>query len=95
MRKAAVFVAPRRSPLRLLVWAALWMFAGVGLLLFALGLRAPAAYQWAPARTADDERPAFVRPPEVRFNRERRRWADRFNVSLFDCSSSPDGYSVK
>ncbi|KAI6220915.1 hypothetical protein M3Y99_01582200 [Aphelenchoides fujianensis] len=73
MRKAAVFVPPRRSPLRLrlLVWAALWLFGGVGLLLFALGLRAPAVwppstvFQWAPDRTADDERPAFVWPPEM------------------------------
>ncbi|KAI6226108.1 hypothetical protein M3Y99_01327100 [Aphelenchoides fujianensis] len=146
MRKAAVFVPPRRSPLRLLVWAALWLFGGVGLLLFALGLRAP-AQRPAPSRRADNDQPAYVWPPEcvfgaehlpellaapqlfankfvpafdfgaavcwlaelhrrqhadrglyrlrpafylerpqVRFNRERRRWGDRFNVSLFDCS---------
>ncbi|KAI6238980.1 hypothetical protein M3Y99_00629500 [Aphelenchoides fujianensis] len=141
MRKAVVFSPPRRSPLRLLVWAALWLFGGVGLLFFALGLRAP-------DRTADYTRPAFVWPPEcvfgaehlpellaapqlfankfvpafdfgaavcwlaelhrrqhvdrglhrlrpafylerpqVRFNGERWRWGDRFNVSLFECSS--------
>ncbi|KAI6238963.1 hypothetical protein M3Y99_00627800 [Aphelenchoides fujianensis] len=80
MRKTAVFPLLRRSPLRLLVWAALWLFGGVGLLFFALGLRAP-------DRTADYTRPAFVWPPErpqVRFNSERRRWGDSFNVSLFD-----------
>ncbi|KAI6226125.1 hypothetical protein M3Y99_01329000 [Aphelenchoides fujianensis] len=92
MRKAAVYVPPRRSPLRLLVWAALWLFGGVGLLLFALGLRAPAG---RPASAAFQRAPAFVWPPEVRFNRERRRWGDRFNVSLFDCASPSDGYSVQ
>ncbi|KAI6221890.1 hypothetical protein M3Y99_01529600 [Aphelenchoides fujianensis] len=162
MRKAAVLVPPRRSPLRLLVWAALWLFGVVGLLLFALGLRAsggrPAstAFQRALPLTADDGRPAFVWPPEcilgaehlpelldapqlfankflpafdfgaavcwlaelhrrqhadrgvhrlrpafylerpqVRFNRERQRWGDRFNVSLFDCFPWSDGYSVQ